>query len=263
MGGNAGPRPKSRPWAALRKTAGGFHRPHLGQFPACAPAFAVRGSNNARDRDAGVSGIAASATIHPTRPVRFISGFPAGGPVDIATRVMADWFSSDLGQQFVVEDRGGMGGNLGTQAMINSPPDGYKLQLVGASNAISASLYKKLPFDFIHDTVPVAGVMLGGQVQILLASASAWLPRAATTRRCAAPAPGSGCLPRRLIAALMRRAVRTERRTMKSGRLSMAAILRRAAPGREEPMQRDEHAPLCGREVCSRSHRRIRLAGPF
>jgi tripartite-type tricarboxylate transporter receptor subunit TctC len=106
-----------------------------------------------------VSGIAATATIYPTRPVRFISGFPAGGPVDIATRVMADWFSSDLGQQFVVEDRGGMGGNLGTQAMINSAPDGYTLQLVGASNAISASLYKKLPFDFIRDTVPVAGVM--------------------------------------------------------------------------------------------------------
>jgi tripartite-type tricarboxylate transporter receptor subunit TctC len=106
-----------------------------------------------------VSGIAASATIYPTRPVRFISGFPAGGPVDIATRVMADWFSSDLGQQFVVEDRGGMGGNLGTQTMINSPPDGYTLQLVGASNAIGASLYKKLPFDFIRDTVPVAGVM--------------------------------------------------------------------------------------------------------
>src|SRR5271169_3037154 len=84
----------------------------------------------------------ALALDYPTRPVRFISGFPAGGPVDIATRVMADWFSSDLGQQFVVGDRGGMGGNLGTQAMINSPPDGYTLQLVGASNAISASLYK-------------------------------------------------------------------------------------------------------------------------
>jgi tripartite-type tricarboxylate transporter receptor subunit TctC len=108
---------------------------------------------------AAVSGIAASATIYPKRPVRFISGFPAGGSVDIATRVMADWFSSNLGQQFVVEDRGGMGGNLGTQAMINSPPDGYTLQLVAASNAISASLYKKLPFDFIRQTVPVAGVI--------------------------------------------------------------------------------------------------------
>ncbi len=106
-----------------------------------------------------VSGIAARAASYPTRPVRFISGFPAGGPVDIATRVMADWFSSDLGQQFVVEDRSGMGGNLGTQAMINSPPDGYTLQLVASSNAISASLYKKLPFNFIRDTVPIAGVM--------------------------------------------------------------------------------------------------------
>jgi tripartite-type tricarboxylate transporter receptor subunit TctC len=86
-------------------------------------------------------------------------GFLAGGPVDIATRVMADWFSSDLGQQFVVEDRGGMGGNLGAQAMINSSPDGYTLLLVGANNAISASLYKKLPFNFIRDTVAVAGIM--------------------------------------------------------------------------------------------------------
>jgi tripartite-type tricarboxylate transporter receptor subunit TctC len=99
------------------------------------------------------------ALNYPTRPVRFISGFLAGGPVDIATRVMADWFSSDLGQQFVVEDRGGMGGNLGAQAMINSSPDGYTLLLVGANNAISASLYKKLPFNFIRDTVAVAGIM--------------------------------------------------------------------------------------------------------
>jgi tripartite-type tricarboxylate transporter receptor subunit TctC len=101
----------------------------------------------------------ALALDYPTRPVRFISGFLAGGPVDIATRVMADWFSSDLGQQFVVEDRGGMGGNLGAQAMINSPPDGYTLLLVGANNSISASLYKKLPFDFIRDTVPIASIM--------------------------------------------------------------------------------------------------------
>jgi tripartite-type tricarboxylate transporter receptor subunit TctC len=105
---------------------------------------------------------AASATAaekYPTRPVKFISGFLAGGPVDIATRVMADWFSADLGAQFVVEDRGGMGGNLGAQAMINSPPDGYTILLVAANNAISSSLYKKLPFDFIRDTVPVAGII--------------------------------------------------------------------------------------------------------
>jgi tripartite-type tricarboxylate transporter receptor subunit TctC len=109
---------------------------------------------------AGVSATAATAAEHyPSRPVRFISGFPAGGAVDITTRVMADWFSSDLGQQFVVENRGGMGGNLGVQAMLNSPADGYTIILDAPNNAISASLYKKLPFDFIRDTVPVAGVM--------------------------------------------------------------------------------------------------------
>jgi tripartite-type tricarboxylate transporter receptor subunit TctC len=107
--------------------------------------------------------LAAQATTaaekYPTRPVRFISGFPAGGAVDITTRVMADWLSSDLGQQFVVENRGGMGGNIGVQAMLASAPDGYTIILDAPNNAISASLYKKLPFDFMRDTVPVAGVM--------------------------------------------------------------------------------------------------------
>jgi tripartite-type tricarboxylate transporter receptor subunit TctC len=91
--------------------------------------------------------------------VRFISGFQAGGAVDITTRVMADWLSSDLGQQFVVEDRAGMGGNIGVQAMLASAPDGYTIILDAPNVAISASLYKKLPFDFMRDTVPVAGVM--------------------------------------------------------------------------------------------------------
>jgi tripartite-type tricarboxylate transporter receptor subunit TctC len=96
---------------------------------------------------------------YPIRPVRFISGFPAGGAVDLTTRVMADWLSSDLGQQFVVENRGGMGGNIGVQAMLASLPDGYTIILDAPNNAISATLYKKLPFDFMRDTVPVAGVM--------------------------------------------------------------------------------------------------------
>jgi tripartite-type tricarboxylate transporter receptor subunit TctC len=110
---------------------------------------------------AGLSAPHASmaAEKYPTRPVRFISGFQAGGAVDITARVMADWFSSDLGQQFVVEDRGGMGGNLGVQAMLAAPADGYTIILDAPNNAISASLYKKLPFDFMRDTVPVAGVM--------------------------------------------------------------------------------------------------------
>jgi len=102
---------------------------------------------------------ATAAERYPTRPVHFISGFPAGGAVDITTRVMADWFSADLGQQFIVENRSGMGGNLGAQAMINAAPDGYTLLLDAPNNAISATLYKKLPYDFIRDTTPVAGVM--------------------------------------------------------------------------------------------------------
>jgi tripartite-type tricarboxylate transporter receptor subunit TctC len=100
-----------------------------------------------------------AAEKYPTRPVRFIAGFLAGGAVDLTTRVMADWLSSDLGQQFVVENRGGMGGNIGVQSMLASPPDGYTIILDAPSNAISASLYKRLPFDFMRDTAPVAGVM--------------------------------------------------------------------------------------------------------
>jgi tripartite-type tricarboxylate transporter receptor subunit TctC len=102
---------------------------------------------------------AVAADKYPSRPVHFIAAFAAGGPVDIVARVMADWFSADLGQQFVVENRAGSGGNIGAAAVVNSPPDGYTILFDAPNNAISASLYKKLPFDFIRDTVPVAGVM--------------------------------------------------------------------------------------------------------
>jgi tripartite-type tricarboxylate transporter receptor subunit TctC len=108
---------------------------------------------------AALVGPAMAADKYPSRPVHFIAAFAAGGPVDIVARVMADWFSADLGQQFVVENRAGSGGNIGAAAMINSPPDGYTILFDAPNNAISASLYKKLPFDFIRDTVPVAGVM--------------------------------------------------------------------------------------------------------
>ena len=108
-----------------------------------------------------------AADKYPSRPIRLISGFAAGGAVDITARVMADWLSSDLGQQVVVEDRGGSGGNIGAQAMITSPPDGYTLLFDAPNNAISASLYKKLPFDFIRDTVPVAGIMRLTNVMVI------------------------------------------------------------------------------------------------
>jgi tripartite-type tricarboxylate transporter receptor subunit TctC len=102
---------------------------------------------------------ALAADKYPSRPIRLISGFTAGGAVDITARVIADWLSSDLSQQVFVEDRGGSGGNIGAQAMIASPPDGYTILFDAPNNAISASVYKKLPFDFIRDTVPVAGIM--------------------------------------------------------------------------------------------------------
>jgi tripartite-type tricarboxylate transporter receptor subunit TctC len=92
--------------------------------------------------------------------VRWLIGFTAGGPVDTVARIMAQRLSERLGQQFVVENRAGSGGNIATEAAIGSTPDGYTLLFSGANNAISASLYKRLPFDFIRDTMPVAGFML-------------------------------------------------------------------------------------------------------
>jgi tripartite-type tricarboxylate transporter receptor subunit TctC len=93
---------------------------------------------------------------YPDRPVRFINGFAAGGPVDTVARIMAQALSDYLGQQFVVENRPGSGGNIATGVVINSTPDGYTVLFSGANNAISASLYKHLNFDFMRDTVPVA-----------------------------------------------------------------------------------------------------------
>jgi tripartite-type tricarboxylate transporter receptor subunit TctC len=103
--------------------------------------------------------VPASAADYPDHPVRWLIGFAPGGPVDIVARIMAQWLSEHFGQQFVVENRAGSGGNIATAAAIASSPDGYTLLFSGANNAISASLYKKLPFDFIRDTEPVASFM--------------------------------------------------------------------------------------------------------
>jgi tripartite-type tricarboxylate transporter receptor subunit TctC len=100
-----------------------------------------------------------SAADYPNRPVRWLIGFAAGGPVDIVARIMSQWLSEHLGQQFVVENRAGSGGNLAAAAAINSSPDGYTLLFVAPNNAISTSLYKHLTYDFIRDTVPVASIM--------------------------------------------------------------------------------------------------------
>jgi tripartite-type tricarboxylate transporter receptor subunit TctC len=100
-----------------------------------------------------------SAADYPNRPVHWLIGFAPGGPVDIVARIMSQWLSDRLGQQFIVENRTGSGGNIAAAAAVSSPPDGYTLLFVGSNNAISTSLYKKLPYDFIRDTVPVASIM--------------------------------------------------------------------------------------------------------
>src|SRR5438552_776096 len=106
------------------------------------------------------SGVSPSAAAeYPNRPVRWMIGFTAGGPVDTVARIMGQWLADRFGQQFVVENRTGSGGNIAAAAGISSAPDGYTLIFVAPNNAISASLYKKLPYDFIRDTEPVASIM--------------------------------------------------------------------------------------------------------
>jgi tripartite-type tricarboxylate transporter receptor subunit TctC len=101
----------------------------------------------------------AKAQAYPSRPVRIVVPFAAGGSTDIIARLIGQWLSERLGQQFVIENRPGAGSNIGTEVVVNAPPDGYTLLLVGASSAINATLYDKLNFDFLHDITPVAGVI--------------------------------------------------------------------------------------------------------
>jgi len=100
----------------------------------------------------------ARAQSYPTRPVRLISGFPAGGPNEFIARPMAQWLSERLGQPFVIENRPGAGGNIGTEAVVRAAADGYTLLFVAAANAINATLYDKLNFNFIRDIAPIGGI---------------------------------------------------------------------------------------------------------
>jgi tripartite-type tricarboxylate transporter receptor subunit TctC len=93
----------------------------------------------------------ARAQTYPTRPVRWIVGFAPGGGVDIVARLMGQWLSERLGQQFVIENRPGAGSNIATEAVVRAPADGYTLLLVTAANAINTTLYEKLSFNFIRD----------------------------------------------------------------------------------------------------------------
>ena len=99
------------------------------------------------------------ALDYPTRPVRILVGFPPGGAADIIARTIGQWLSQRFRQQFVVENRPGVATNIATEAVVQAPPDGYTLLLVTASNAINATLYAHLNFNFIRDIAPIAGVI--------------------------------------------------------------------------------------------------------
>jgi tripartite-type tricarboxylate transporter receptor subunit TctC len=101
----------------------------------------------------------ASAQAYPSRPVRLIIGYTPGGSADITARLTGQWLSERLGQSVVVESRPGGGTNIATEAVVRAPPDGYTLLLVAPANAINATLYDKLGFDFLRDIVPVAGII--------------------------------------------------------------------------------------------------------
>jgi tripartite-type tricarboxylate transporter receptor subunit TctC len=112
----------------------------------------------------------ARAQTYPTRPVRIIVGFAAGGPASIVSRLIGQWLSERLGQQFVIENRPGAASNIGTEAVTRASPDGYTLLFATTVNAINASLYDKLNFDFNRDIAPVAGII--GMPHVLVVTPS-------------------------------------------------------------------------------------------
>ena len=122
-----------------------------------------------------VAGAAALPTLnrpawaldYPTRPVHIMVGFAAGGPNDISARLIAQWLSQRLGQQFIVENRTGAGGNIAVEAVVRAPADGYTLLLVPAPAAINATLYHNLTFNFIRDVAPIAGIVRVPEVMVV------------------------------------------------------------------------------------------------
>ncbi len=107
------------------------------------------------------------AEAYPSQPVRVIVGFAGGGPNDILARLIGQWLAKRLGQPFVIENRPGAGSNIATEAVVRAPPDGYTLLLVGSPNAINATLYERLNFNFIRDIAPVASFMRGALVLVI------------------------------------------------------------------------------------------------
>jgi tripartite-type tricarboxylate transporter receptor subunit TctC len=115
----------------------------------------------------------ALAQAYPTRPVRLVVGFPPGGVADLYARLIGQWLSERLGQPFIIENRAGAGSNLGTEAVVRAPPDGYTLLQATAANAWNATLYDNLNFNFIRDIAPVASIYRAPAVLVVHPSFSA------------------------------------------------------------------------------------------
>jgi tripartite-type tricarboxylate transporter receptor subunit TctC len=109
----------------------------------------------------------AVAADYPTRPIKWIVPYPPGGTTDVLARILATWLTEKLGQTVIVENRPGAGNNVGTEAVINAPADGYTMLLVNPANGINASLYKKLNYNFIRDITPVAGLVRTPNVMVV------------------------------------------------------------------------------------------------
>src|SRR5258706_11002388 len=112
----------------------------------------------------------ACALDYPTRPVKFVVPYPPGGTTDVLARIIANWLADRMGQQFVVENKPGGGNNIGVENVVNSAPDGYTMLLVTPANGINTTLYKNLPFNFMRDIAPVAGLVRSPNVMEVPAS---------------------------------------------------------------------------------------------
>src|SRR5437870_9743155 len=100
---------------------------------------------------------AALAADYPAHPVKWVVPYPPAGTTDVLARIMAQWLSEHMGQQFIVENKPGGGNNIGVETVVNATPDGYTILLVNPANGINATLYKNLSYNFIRDIAPVAG----------------------------------------------------------------------------------------------------------
>src|SRR5258707_1234777 len=126
-----------------------------------------------------LAGIGSAAALdYPTRTVKWIVPYPPGGSTDVLARIMSQWFSEKMGQSFVIENKAGGGNNIGVELVVKAAPDGYTMLLVNPANGINTTLYKNLPFNFLTDIAPVAGLVRAPNVMEVNEKANAETNRA-------------------------------------------------------------------------------------